>query len=264
MRLKDLKASIPFSELSNDIELCEDIQEALIAHGFATIADGAYSSFMQNALVQFKRKYSLSGGNNIGPTTAMWLLDFPGKSLTPAVAAPAVGVQHITEAQATEIFGTQIQPDELTDLNRCCSTFLIITKQRKRHFMAQIAHESGGLRWLKELASGDDYEGRTDLGNNQPGDGRRFKGAGAIQLTGRANYQAFGNYIGDPRVMEGCDYVAEVFPFSSAGFWWDQNKMNELCDRPDVTVEMVTRRVNGGVNGLADRIDFYEKAMGSI
>jgi putative chitinase len=130
--------------------------------------------------------------------------------------------------------------------------------------MAQVAHESGGLRWLKELATGDDYEWRTDLGNTQPGDGRKFKGSGAIQLTGRANYQAFANYIKDPKVMEGCDYVAEKYPFLSSGYWWIQNKMNELCDRSDVTVEMVTRRVNGGVNGLADRIKYYEKARKEI
>jgi putative chitinase len=133
-----------------------------------------------------------------------------------------------------------------------------------RHFMAQIAHESGGLKWLKELASGDSYEGRSDLGNIQKGDGRRFKGAGAIQLTGRLNYQAFSNHIKDCRVMEGCDYVAENYPMTSAGYWWFLNDMNALCDRPDVNVEMVTRRVNGGVNGLDDRIHYYEKACNVI
>jgi putative chitinase len=191
-------------------------------------------------------------------------LPLPKKSLTPTVSSPAVGAEHITEEQANAIFGTQIQPDELADLNRCCNTFFINTPQRKRHFMAQIAHESGGLSWLKELATGDDYEGRTDLGNTQPGDGRKFKGSGAIQLTGRANYQAFANYIKNPKVMEGCDYVAEKYPFSSAGYWWIQNKMNELCDLPAVTVEMVTRRVNGGVNGLEDRIKYYERAKEAI
>jgi putative chitinase len=133
-----------------------------------------------------------------------------------------------------------------------------------RHFMAQIAHESGGLKWLKELDSGEDYEGRTDLGNTQKGDGRRFKGAGAIQLTGRSNYQSFSNHIKDCRVMEGCDYVSETYPMTSAGYWWFLNNMNAVCDRPDVNVEMVTRRVNGGTNGLDDRIYYYEKACNVI
>lgn len=166
----------------------------------------------------------------------------------------------ISKATAEHIFGTEIKPVELADLNKCLATFEINTPQRQRHFMSQISHESGGLRWLKELATGDDYEWRDDLGNNQAGDGRKYKGSGAIQLTGRANYQAFSDFIKDPRVMEGCNYVAEVYPFSSAGFWWRNNKMNALCDRPDVTVEMITRRVNGGINGLDDRIHYYKKA----
>lgn len=151
-------------------------------------------------------------------------------------------------------------PDELKDLNRCLAKFQINTPQRIRHFMAQIAHESGGLKWLKELASGDDYEGRKDLGNIYPGDGRKYKGAGAIQLTGRANYQALSAYLSDADVMKGVDYVADVYPFTSAGFWWHNNAMNSLCDRPDVTVEAVTLRVNGGTKGLADRIKYYSKA----
>ncbi len=192
--------------------------------------------------------------------------DLPKKvaALSPTPTTGDVDQEAISKATAEHIFGTAVKPAELEDLNRCLATFEITTPQRQRHFMAQIAHESGGLRWLKELASGDDYEWRDDLGNNQAGDGRKYKGAGAIQLTGRANYQAFSDFIKNPRVMEGCNYVAEVFPFSSAGFWWSNNNMNALCDRPDVTVEMVTRRVNGGTNGLSDRIKYYELAMEAI
>jgi putative chitinase len=192
------------------------------------------------------------------------------KKIAPSVAtAPTEGnaiaeSQIISKATADHIFGADIMPDELADLNKCMSLFNITTAQRKRHFLSQIAHESGGLRWLKELASGDDYEGRADLGNSQRGDGRRFKGAGAIQLTGRHNYQAFSNHIKDPLVMQGCDYVAEKYPFTSAGYWWYLNSMNALCDRSDVNVEMVTRRVNGGINGLDDRISYYQKACEAI
>jgi putative chitinase len=170
----------------------------------------------------------------------------------------------ISKATAEYIFENEITDDQLSDLNHCLALFEINTSQRKRHFLAQIAHESGGLKWLKELASGDDYEGRSDLGNTQPGDGRRFKGSGAIQLTGRSNYQSFANHVKDPKVMEGCNYVAEHWPMSSAGYWWYLNNMNRLCDRPGVNVEMITRRVNGGVNGLDDRIRFYERACNVI
>lgn len=167
--------------------------------------------------------------------------------------------QLISKAQAEHIFGNLISESQLLDLNECLSKFQINTSQRMRHFLSQIAHESGGLRWLKELASGDEYEWRSDLGNNQAGDGKRFKGAGALQMTGRFNYQAFADFMGDQRIMEGCNYVAERYPFCSAGFWWQSNRINELCDQ-GATVEDVTRRVNGGYNGLEDRRYYYNKA----
>jgi putative chitinase len=128
-----------------------------------------------------------------------------------------------------------------------------------RHFLSQTAHESGGLKWLKEIADGRAYEGRKDLGNIHAGDGPKYKGAGVIQLTGRNNYQAFSTFIKDSRVMEGVDYVSKTYPFSSAGFWWHRNNMNALCDK-SATVEQITRRVNGGINGLQDRINYYNKA----
>lgn len=168
--------------------------------------------------------------------------------------------QLVTKGQAESVYGRAITDTQLNDLNKCLETFNITTNARIRHFLAQTAHESGGLRWMQELASGAAYEGRRDLGNTQKGDGRRFKGAGVIQLTGRANYQAFSNYIKDPRVMEGASYVASVYPFTSAGFWWYNNKMNALIDR-GASVLLVTRRVNGGTNGLADREQYYNKAL---
>ena len=113
---------------------------------------------------------------------------------------------------------------------------------------------------MKELASGDAYEGRIDLGNTQNGDGKRYKGAGFIQVTGRYNYQQFANYIKDPKVMNGVNYVAENYPFTVSGFWWMRNKMNELCDS-GATSRQVSARVNGRdpANGLADREKYYKR-----
>jgi putative chitinase len=113
---------------------------------------------------------------------------------------------------------------------------------------------------MVEIHDGSNYEGRKDLGNTRPGDGKKFRGVDALQMTGRANYQAFANYIGDQRVMEGWRYVSEKYLFLPSGFWWQNNKMNELCDR-GATVEQVTRRVNGGTNGLAERKRYYERAL---
>ena len=147
----------------------------------------------------------------------------------------------------------------LSDLNSCISKFSITTLSRIRHFISQCSHESACGVYTKELASGDAYEGRRDLGNTQRGDGRKFKGGGYIQLTGRANYQALANYLGDQKVMQGVDYVANNYPWTSAGFWWYRNGMNSLCDS-GASVEQVTKRVNGGYNGLSSRKSYYNKA----
>ena len=113
---------------------------------------------------------------------------------------------------------------------------------------------------MKELASGDDYEGRIDIGNTQPGDGRKYKGAGFIQLTGRANYSDFSKYMNDPKVMDGVDYVALNYPATSAGYWWYNNRMNALCDRNPL-IEEVTRKVNGGLRGIEDRKVYYNRCL---
>ncbi|WP_318729539.1 C39 family peptidase [Roseofilum sp. Guam] len=165
----------------------------------------------------------------------------------------------IRKEEADSFFGNSIYLQELQDLNDCLKLYQINTPERINHFLSQVAHESGGLQWLKELDDGSYLEGRGDLGNVQPGDGPKYKGAGVIQLTGRSNYQAFSDAIGDAKVMEGCDYVAQTYPFTSAGFWWHNNRMNELCDR-GATVEEITRVVNGGYNGLEDRKNYYQKA----
>ena len=155
---------------------------------------------------------------------------------------------------------SSLTPLLIHDLNRTLEAFNITTPRRIAHFISQCAHESGMGRWTMELASGLDYEFRSDLGNIYPGDGPKYKGAGYIQLTGRWNYQQFANFVNDPRVMEGVEYVALYYPWLSAGFWWHNNSMNSLIDT-GATVEQVTRRVNGGTNGLEDRERLYAIAV---
>ena len=107
--------------------------------------------------------------------------------------------------------------------------------------------------YTEELASGAAYEGRKDLGNTRAGDGRRFKGRGLIQLTGRANYSAYSKYTG-------IDYVADPTLLSSdpkiavdvACWFWKDRGLDTLAERDDV--KAVTKRINGGYNGLDDRI----------
>jgi putative chitinase len=165
-----------------------------------------------------------------------------------------------TLARVWNVNENTITQNVIIDLNNCLNLFEINTPARIRHFLAQTGHESGGGRWMKELSNGWYLEGRRDLGNTQKGDGPKFKGAGYIQLTGRANYQPLANYLGDPKVMDGVDYVAIKYPFTSAGFFWKKTNLNSLCDR-NATVEQITRVVNGGYNGLADRKQYYLRSL---
>jgi putative chitinase len=138
-------------------------------------------------------------------------------------------------------------------------TYHITKPLRMAHFLAQIGHETASLRYAEEIADGSAYEGRADLGNTQPGDGKRFKGRGLIQLTGRANYTEYSldsgvDYVTDPRKVATDPFVA----VDVACWFWNKRKLNTLADRDDV--KAVTRRINGGYNGLDDRIAYLVRA----
>lgn len=237
--LEAINTQIKLSEASP--EIIKAVQQCLKIK-----SDGICGAQTMTAFHLFKKLHNLGEPDWLGSTTAKYLL----KS----------SVQIISERQAETIFNKQVTTAQLTDLNNCLIRFSINTPPRLRHFISQVAHESCGLKYSQEIATGAAYENRRDLGNSQPGDGRRFKGAGFLQLTGRANYQALCNHLNDPRVMEGCAYVAATYPFTSAGHWWHKNRMNAFCDL-GVSVEQVTRRVNGGLNGLADRQLYYAIAL---
>ena len=184
------------------------------------------------------------------------------KTYRQQAGAPS-SAEHITKTQLAYIWGcaeSLIKDYEIVEMNKCLDMYEITTAPRMRHFLSQTAHESGGGRYKKELASGEAYEYRDDLGNTSPGDGPKYKGAGYIQLTGKYNYSRLSDYLNDPRVMEGVNYVAENLPFTSAGYWWMDNRMNDLIDG-GADVLAVTRRVNGGTNGLADREHYYSRCL---
>ena len=128
----------------------------------------------------------------------------------------------------------------------------IYTPLRRAHFIAQLAHESGAFRYAAELADGRAYEGRADLGNTQPGDGPRFKGRGLIQLTGRANYAAYAKAIGRDLLADPAPVADEpALAVDVACWFWETRGLNALADADDVAG--ITRRINGGLNGFADR-----------
>ncbi|MED5615109.1 glycoside hydrolase family 19 protein [Janthinobacterium sp. P210005] len=146
----------------------------------------------------------------------------------------------------------------LAPLNAAMVEFGITTPARQASFLSQVGHESGQLRYVRELASGEAYEGRADLGNTQRGDGVRFRGRGLLQVTGRANYAACGkaldlDLLAQPELLE-----QVVNACRSAGWFWQTRGLNALADAGDQ--ERVTRRINGGVNGLAERLALYREA----
>lgn len=148
----------------------------------------------------------------------------------------------------------------LTDL---MPTYGLTTPLRQAHFLAQAAHESDGFKTLVEYASGDAYEGRKDLGNTVKGDGRRFKGRGIFQLTGRSNYKAFGKRLGVDLVSHP---EAAAEPYNAVRIaleYWKSRKLNALADKNDI--QAITLRINGGYNGLAARKRYFsafQKALG--
>jgi len=129
--------------------------------------------------------------------------------------------------------------------------FAITTQARGAAFLAQVLHESGRLRYFEEIASGQAYEGRRDLGNTQPGDGVRFKGRGPIQLTGRANYRWAANALDLPLERQPKLAARHDVGWRIAGLYWRSRGLNGLADRGDF--RHITQRINGGQNGAADR-----------
>jgi putative chitinase len=137
--------------------------------------------------------------------------------------------------------------------------YAINTPKRQAAFLAQLAHESGELRYMEELASGEAYEGRKELGNTQPGDGKRFKGRGPIQLTGRANYRAAGKALGLDLERHPEKAALPGIGCRVAGWFWQTHDLNDLADRGDF--KKITRRIQGGYHGLANRQRYYALAL---
>ncbi|QJP95499.1 glycoside hydrolase family 19 protein [Pseudomonas fluorescens] len=148
-------------------------------------------------------------------------------------------------------------------LNTAMQRYQIVGRKRVAAFIAQLGHESGQLRYVREIwgptPAQAKYEGRADLGNTQPGDGSKYRGRGLIQITGRANYAACGealglNLITQPELLELPQYAA-----MSAAWFWKQNGLNDLADRDQFNT--ITRRINGGLNGLQDRLEIWSRAQ---
>jgi uncharacterized protein (TIGR02594 family) len=131
----------------------------------------------------------------------------------------------------------------LPHLRDAMREFDITTQRRAECFLAQLMHESGTLQFFEEIASGDAYEGRRDLGNVKPGDGRRYKGRGPIQLTGRNNYRKAGEALGVDFEAKPKLVAMPRYGYRVAGWFWKSRGLNELADANRFTD--ITRRING-------------------
>ena len=156
-------------------------------------------------------------------------------------------------------------------LNDTMEEFAITTPARQAAFLAQLAHESGSLRYVQEIASGAAYDHRADLGNTTPEaialselagttPGKHYKGRGLIQITGYTNYLACSralcrddSLVSNPAALERADLACR-----SAGWYWDSRRLNDFADAGQF--ETITRKINGGLNGQADRLAHHERA----
>jgi putative chitinase len=183
-----------------------------------------------------------------------------------------------------------------TGTMKAAMAFYKMTPERAAHFFGQTSHESGGFKAFSEnlnygakgllgifkkyfptdaLAAQYErkpekianrvYASRMGNGDEASGDGWKFRGRGALQLTGKSNYQAFADYLKRPEIMENPDLVGDELAFESAIFFFDKNKLWDICDKGvnKDTILALTKRINGGTHGLQERIEktvfYYEK-----
>lgn len=168
----------------------------------------------------------------------------------------------ITDTQLRQMFpnaGVRLEP-HIAYIGPAMQVGDITTPQRIAAFLAQLAEESGEYRYMREIASGAEYEGRADLGNTEPGDGERFPGGGPMQVTGRANYRACGRALGvdleaHPELIQTPKYAT-----ASAVWFWNSGSDLSLSLLADHDwFRLITRKINGGYNGLADRVAYWNR-----
>jgi predicted chitinase len=260
------------------VVLGRSLQRALVKGGYMTQAEmntgpGIFGPKTEAALKEFQAAHGVPATGYYGPKTRAAFEKLGGKvsggktggttgagPVKPADPGPVKGgvslqqlkriMPHLSDAKARQV---------LPHLNKAMQEAHINTPKRQAAFLAQLAHESGELRYFEEIASGRAYEGRRDLGNTQPGDGVRFKGRGPIQLTGRSNYRAAGKALGidlehNPKRAADIDVG-----FRTAAWFWNSRGLNKYADAGNF--REVTRRINGGYNGLSSREAYYRRAL---
>ena len=240
-------------------------------------ADGSFGPGTEKAVKEWQSKNGLTPDGVVGDKSWSLLLEGKKQSFDASSLSFVQNLKgHIPEAVFQQIPAT-------------CAAFKITTPLRLAHFLSQCGHESAGFKAVSENLNysadglkkifgkyfpGDAtaysrnpekiaskvYANRMGNGDEKSKEGWKFRGRGYIQLTGKSNYQGFTKFIGEDCVANP-DLVATKYPLASAAFFFDSNKLWAICDKgaDDATVTAVTKRVNGGTIGLADRIKHFKE-----
>jgi len=249
-------------------------------------ADGSFGPGTEKAVKEWQSKNGLKADGIIGD--ASWSRLFASES-SPSPSAPAPVVESGAPLSFINKLRGHIPDAVFAQIPSACAAFNINSTLRLAHFLAQCGHESGGFKAVSENLNysadglkkifgkyfpGDTsayarnpekiaskvYANRMGNGDEASRDGWKFRGRGYIQLTGKANYEKFTKFIGEDCISNP-DLVATKYPLASAAFFFDSNKLWAICDRgsDDASVTAVTKRVNGGTIGLADRIKHFRE-----
>ena len=263
----------------------EDVKKLQVKLGVEAI--GTFGPKTEAAVKVWQKANGLKDDGIVGDTT--WAKLFGEQSpktevIKEDVVLPKGGPLNIEKLKG------HIPDAVLTQIPETAAKFNITNNLRLAHFLAQCGHESGNFKAVSENLnySADGlkkifgkyfpgnlnesyarkpekiaarvYASRMGNGDEASGEGFKFRGRGYIQLTGKANYTNFTKFIGEDCVANP-DLVATKYPLASAAFFFDSNKLWAICDKgaDDATVTSVTKRVNGGTIGLADRIKHFKE-----
>jgi putative chitinase len=249
--------------------------------------DGIFGAGTEKKVKEWQSTNGLTPDGIVGDGT--WSKMFPTTSTKPEIVKEDVVITKTSNFKLEKLKG-HIPDSVIAQIPDTAQKFNITTPLRLAHFLAQCGHESGGFKHIQEnlnysadclkkifpkyfpgnlaesyarnpekIAS-KVYGGRMGNGDETTKEGYKFRGRGYIQLTGKQNYTNFAKFIGEDTVANP-DLVANKYPLASAAFFFDSNKLWAICDKgaDDATVTAVTKRVNGGVIGLSDRIKHFKE-----